>query len=169
MSDISKHYIVQTFDNPVHVTTEKKYVFKNKILLDYIPDSTIGIVISGYVESKFNKTLTSDTQFYCNYDIGELVFYDTVPDNTLISNINYYGKGIIKYYDNRIAITDNKNVWDSNNLADFTDEIAEKYKAKEYTSDLDVIESSSIQIVICKEGTTIDAGNLPLSTIVVVR
>ena len=49
------------------------------------------------------------------------------------------------------------------------DDIASRYKAKEYISDLIVEESPAIHVVICKDGTTIDAGNLPLGTLVVVR
>ena len=48
-------------------------------------------------------------------------------------------------------------------------QVRQDYKCKEYTDDLVVDESSAVQVVICRDGTTIDAGNLPLGTLIVVR
>lgn len=125
MSDMSKYYYVEPISPSIHITNESHKIFNNKIKLDYLPDQVNGVLISGYTEQRFNKTITSATQFVVDYNLG-IITFDSSKEGTAISNINYYGKGLIKIYADRISLVDSNNLYNSDNIEDFAIEVIEK-------------------------------------------
>lgn len=152
------------------IENEPHTIYDNVVILAQIPSEsgTNRVLINEMTEININDEITSASQFKVAYKDGIVYFHSTL-EGTNITIASYYGRGIKRVYDARIKIQDEEGNWDSTTLKALLNEFAIRYRSREYIDDLHTNISQSVHVVICKEGTTIDAGNLRLGTIVVVR
>lgn len=164
----NQFYNVEWFADPILQSSKQYKVTDGHFILDYIPDSEYNILISGYNEVKFNQELENATDFSVDYNSGKVNVSSTL-DGQMITVTSYYAKGLIKTYAKRVEIQDEDNNWNSTNIEDLSAEIANNYSTKQYINDTSSVTSQHVNVIICDEGTTLNAGSLPMGTIVVAK
>jgi hypothetical protein len=111
----SNLYNVEWYTNSVLTQNENYVVTNDKFILNYIPDSQYGVQITYAAtplsENRFNQAITTNSQFYVNYNTGEVTLSDTLDGVTVTVN-QYYAKGLIKTIGNRVVLDDNTSVQD---------------------------------------------------------
>jgi hypothetical protein len=167
-SVFNKFYNVEWYESPVLKQNETYMITENHIYLDYIPESLNGVLISGKVENKINQEITTTSQFLVDYNTGKILFHPDL-NGTNISISQYYAKGLIKTNAQRVSLDDVDGFIQADNVEDFAKEVMTNYRTVQYTGEEITHVSQNVRFIICDEGTTLNAGSLPLGTIIVVK
>jgi len=104
---------------------EQHKIVNNRIILKNVPDSFYKVSITSKYEIDINQAITGTSYYKVDYETG-YVFFDSSLEGQTITVAQYFGRGIVYIMAKRTQLQNVNNLYTSDNVEDFANEITQR-------------------------------------------